>query len=174
MCGVPPQEGGEGSGGGEPPLARHHAGISIRSVEVATASCRGSYHCARQSEICGQSHRWRREPLAPHSHGGSGSSRLSTRYDFRAPFKRLFSCPPRLPETMRATGILNCLGFVLKRQRTAAAFHVQTSSGADGKHCCETPRLAPSPVLFGVREALILTSSKAKSLSSSMLLSANY
>lgn len=86
-CSSPGRRRGEPRG--EPPLARHRAGILIRSVEVATASCRGSYRCARQSEICGQSHRWRREPLALHSHGGSGSSRLSTSYDFREPFKRL-------------------------------------------------------------------------------------
>lgn len=60
---------------------------SIRSVNVATMSCQGSHRCTRQSEICGQSHRWRREPLALRSHGGSGSraTAASMSHHFRVP-----------------------------------------------------------------------------------------
>lgn len=88
---------GRGERWGEPPLARHRAGISIRSVDVATASCRGSYRCTRQLEICGQSHRWRS--------GASGAAqsrrigKLSALNELRlqSTFQTTFSCPPRLP-----------------------------------------------------------------------------
>ena len=53
-------------------LARHRAGISI-SID---RSSRGKSRRTRQSEICGQSHRWRLEPLALRSHRGLGSSGL--------------------------------------------------------------------------------------------------
>lgn len=89
MCGVPPQERGEGSGGGShrwPDIAlasRSEALTWQRRAAGARIAAPDSWRfAARATDGV-------REPLALHSHGGSGSSRLSTSYDFRAPFKRL-------------------------------------------------------------------------------------
>lgn len=106
---------------------------------------------ADRQEICGQSRRWRREPLARRLGKLSAPTAARLSRDFRAPFN--VSLPPvattdtspSFPSTMRATRILNRPRFGFKRQQTAA----------EGKYSCETPLLARSPVLFGVCEALI-------------------
>lgn len=173
MCGVPPQEGGEGSRGGShhwPDIALASRSEALtwqrRAAGARIAAPDSRRFAARATDGVGSL--WRCSVTEDQE--ALGSQRATTSEHL----SNVFLLPATSPSTMWATRILNCLGFVLKRQITAAAFHVQTSSGAEGKHSCETPRLAPSPVLFGVREVLILTSSKAKSLSSSMLLSANY
>lgn len=85
-----PGRGGRGERKGEPTVGqtpRWHLRSEALTWQRRAAGARVA--APDQSEICGQSHRWRREPLALHSRGGSGGSRLSTSYDFRAPFKRL-------------------------------------------------------------------------------------
>lgn len=102
----------------------------IRSVDVATASCRGCC-CTRQSEISGQSRRWRWEPLALRGHRGSErcdavcvelqSLAPSMSCDFKAPFNvgvGRFSAVAttgrsvRFPRVMGDTRLLSCPVFL--------------------------------------------------------------